>query len=195
MATDSTIQKEMQRVGELVERFELHPDSEVRAMVKQLLESFMAFHSAGLERLLEITASTGPTGRPLIENYGTDECVSGLLLLYGLHPHDLRTRVARTAEAWKNSPKGEGVDIDSVSVGEDGAVSVRLVLRSSGCGSSAATLKNNLLAAMQDAAPDASSISVEITGSGITPRGFVSVEELLGNSSTSRQTTALGQRG
>ena len=56
MAQDATFQKQMQRIGEIVEQLESAADPNSRAMAKELLESLMALHGAAMERILELAA-------------------------------------------------------------------------------------------------------------------------------------------
>src|SRR5271163_4539754 len=95
MAQDIAFQKKIQRVGEMVEALETTADPNARAIAKELLESLMALHGAALERMLELAANTGEAGESLIRKCGQDELVGSVLLLYGLHPEDLPTRVNR----------------------------------------------------------------------------------------------------
>ena len=98
MAQDTALQKRIQRIGTIVEQLESAADANSRALAKELLESLMALHGAGLERILELAREAGETGHTLIGKCGRDELVSSLLLLYGLHPDDLNTRVTRALE-------------------------------------------------------------------------------------------------
>lgn len=180
MASETaTVQRQIQKVAELVERLESSTDPNVRAMARELLESLMSFHGAALERILEFAANSGEAGEVIIQKCGSDELVSSLLLLYGLHPQDLQTRVTRALEKSRKLLEGHSAAAEIVSVGEDGAVIVQLCVKASGCGSSAASVKSTLEAAIQDAAPDAPSIIVEMIESGLSKSGFVSLEQLL----------------
>jgi Fe-S cluster biogenesis protein NfuA len=178
MAEAKELQKRMQRIGEVVEQLESTADPNARAMAKELLESLMALHGAALERILELASEAGGAGETIIRKCGRDELVSSLLLLYGLHPEDLRTRVTRALEKSKGYLESHAGSAELVSIGEDGTVTVRLAVKANGCGSTAATVKATLEAAIQDAAPDATSIVVEETGAGLTRSGFVSVAQL-----------------
>lgn len=176
MAQDTAIQKQMQRVGEIVEQLESNGDPSARAMARELLESLMALHGAALERILELAANAGEAGETIIRKCGRDELVSSLLLLYGLHPENLKSRVLHALEKTKTLLLSHFASAESVSV-DDGKVTVRLEIKSSGCGSSAASLRAALEAAIQDSAPDATSIVVE-TATVLSGSGFVSVAEL-----------------
>ena len=86
---------------------------------------------------------------------------------------------ARAREIAQPSLNRTAASAELVSIDEDGTVTVRLQVKSSGCGSSAAaSVKSTLEAAIQNAAPDAASIVVEETGAALTRSGFVSVAQL-----------------
>ena len=178
MARDTELQKKMQRIGEIVERLESATDPSVRAMAKELVESLMALHGAGLERILELTAEAGETGENIVRKCGRDELVSSLLLLYGLHPDDIPTRVANALEKTRPFLQSHSASAELISIGEDGRVAVRVHLKAGGCGSTAATVKATVEAAIQDAAPDATSITVEDPAATLSQTGFVSLAQL-----------------
>src|SRR5271170_3222133 len=180
MPPDKDLQKRIQRIGEIVEQLESTADPHARAMAKELLESLMALHGAALERILEIASEAGEAGETIIRKCGRDELVSSLLLLYALHPEDLRTRVIRALEKSKGYLESHAGSAELISIGEDGTVTVRLAVKPNGCGSTAESVRSTLEAAIQDAAPDATSIVVEETGAGLTRSSFVSVAQLEG---------------
>ena len=178
MAQDTALQKQIRQIGEIVEELESSADPNTRAIMKELLESLMALHGAGLERILELTAEAGEAGESVIRKFGRDELVSSLLLLYSLHPEDLNTRVARALEKARSYLTSHSASAELVSIDADSTVTLRLEVKSMGCGSSAASVKAYLEAAMQNAAPDAASVVVEEAGAALTQSGFVSVAQL-----------------
>jgi Fe-S cluster biogenesis protein NfuA len=182
MAQDTALQKKMQRIGEMVERLESTGDPSVRAMARELVESLMALHGAGLERILELASETGESGHEIIRKCGRDELVSSLLLLYGLHPEDMQTRVKHALEKTRPFLQSHSASAELVAVDEDGKVSVRVHLKAGGCGSTAATVKSTVQAAVQDAAPDATAIVVEDPTAALGEGGFVPLAQLQGSS-------------
>jgi Fe-S cluster biogenesis protein NfuA len=178
MAQGTALHKQIRRIGEIVEQLESTADPNARAMAKELLESLMALHGAALERILELAAGTGEAGEAIIRKCGSDELVSSLLLLYGLHPDDLRTRVTRALEKSRSNVESHGGSAELISINQDGVVTLRLNVKSSGCGSSASSVKSMLEAAVQDAAPDATSIVVEETSAALMRSGFVPLGQL-----------------
>jgi Fe-S cluster biogenesis protein NfuA len=188
---DTTLQKRMQRIGEIVEQLETAADPNTRSMARELLESLMALHGAGIERILEIAANSGEVGESFIHKCGHDELVSNLLLLYGLHPENLNARVTRALEKLRSGLETHSAKAELLSISEEGAVRVRLDLKpNGGCGSS--SLKATVEVALQDAAPDATSIVVEETGG--APTGFVSVAQLANGQSMAAGFAARAER-
>lgn len=181
MATDKDLQQRVQKIGEMVERIESIADPNTRAIVQELLESLMALHGAGLLRILEIVSAAGTPGEAVICNCAQDELVSSLLLLYGLHPDDLRARVTRALEKVRHDLDRQNATAELLSISEEGGVRVRLRVKSTGCGSSATLIKAKLEASLQNAAPDAVSIAVELVDSDLTSSSFISVAQLQGH--------------
>jgi Fe-S cluster biogenesis protein NfuA len=193
MAPETALQKQIQRIATIVERLESTSDPSLRAWAKELLESLMALHGAGLERILELASRAGEVGNAIIRDCGRDELVSSLLLLYGLHPDDLRTRVTRAIEKSHSYLEPHGASAELISVREDGSVLVRLHVKSSGCGSSATTVKATLEAAIQDAVPDATAVMVEQAGAQARS-GFVSLAQLQSGQALSASVVPRAQR-
>jgi len=193
---DTAFQKRVQRIGEIVEQLESATDPNARAMARELMESLMALHGAGIERILEIAANSGEAGESIIRKCGCDELVSCLLLLYGLHPENLNARVTRALEKQRSNLEPHAAKVELLSISEEGAVAVRLHVKPNGggCGSTAAKLKATLEAALQDAAPDATSIVIEETGAALTGSGFVSVAQLANGPSMSAPFSARAER-
>lgn len=193
---DTAFQKRVQRVGEIVEQLESATDPNARAVARELMESLMALHGAGIERILEIAANSGEAGESIIRKCGRDELVSSLLLLYGLHPENLNARVTRALEKSRSNLEPHAAKAELISITEEGVVTVRLYVKPNGggCGSTAATLKATLEAALQDAAPDATSIVVEESGAALTGSGFVSVAQLANGQSMSASFSARSER-
>jgi Fe-S cluster biogenesis protein NfuA len=194
MAQDPGFQKQVQRIAELVELLEKSSDPSSRATAKELLESIMALHGAALDRMLEISAEAGAAGNTLIGKFGQDELVSSVLLLYGLHPLDLNSRVMQALEKKRSYLESHAASAHFVSITEDGTVTVRLDMKANGgCGSSADAVRSAIECAIQDAAPDAASIVIDEPGS-VTRTGFVPLAQLSNAQATFDLTAAPAQR-
>jgi Fe-S cluster biogenesis protein NfuA/nitrite reductase/ring-hydroxylating ferredoxin subunit len=99
----------------------------------------------------------------IAERLATDDLVASLLLVHGLHPHDVRRRVSDALDRVRPYLGSHGGDVDLLEVtdGPDGAV-LRLAFKGSckSCPSSAVTLELAVEDAVRAAAPEISSIEV-----------------------------------
>ena len=93
----------MQRIGGLVQEIESIADPAVRAATKDLVQSLMDLHGEALEKALDIIADAGDPGMNIIDRLGRDALVSSVLILYGLHPEDLETRVVKAVDRMRPS--------------------------------------------------------------------------------------------
>ncbi len=83
----------IQQIEGLIQQIESSADPVTRAGVRELVEAILEYHGAGLSRILEIA------GEPATREFARDPLVTGLLLLYSLHPDDFETRVRRAVDA------------------------------------------------------------------------------------------------
>lgn len=120
---------------------------------------------AGLERLMEIIYESGSAGQLMIDELGRDELVSSLLLVHGLHPLDLESRVRNALEKVGPRLAQHGGSVEFLEVTREGALKLRLAGSCHGCPSSILTLKFSIEEAIYAAAPDMTSLEVE----GATP--------------------------
>jgi Fe-S cluster biogenesis protein NfuA len=109
---------------------------------------------------MNIVFEAGEPGRAIIDNLGRDDLVGSLLLLYGLHPLDLESRVIQALEKLRPYMRSHGGSVELLSI-NDGAVRLRLEGSSNGCGSSGQTLKAAIEEAIYDAAPDITALEIE----------------------------------
>jgi Fe-S cluster biogenesis protein NfuA len=151
-------QQQFGRIEELIGKLEKTTDPAARATAKELVQLLMEIHGAGLEKMLEIASQSGAVGVEMIDHFGKDEVVRNLLVLYGLHPVDLETRVAMALEEVRPYLRSRDSNVELISVIE-GAASVRLTGNAHGC--TASTLKSAIEEALYKEAPDLVSVSVE----------------------------------
>jgi len=154
-----TLEGRVEQIDELVLKLETGPDAEVRDAAKELVQALMEFHGAGLERVLAILRQRGDV-KATMDQLARDELVRSLLLLYGLHPVDVETRVREALDKTRPYLRSHGGNVELVSVEADGAVRLRMQGSCHGCPSSAVTLKLAIEQAIHEAAPDVTSIVV-----------------------------------
>ena len=163
----------------LVAKLDSAPDPSLRSAAKDLVQVLMELHGAGLERILELVNSQGAVGEKLIADFGRDELVRSLLLLYGLHPEDMQTRITQALEGMRDVLKSHEASAELVSIDESGSVTVQFRSKATGCGSNAGALKSRIEAAVLGAAPDATAILVRDVGVGAGGgAGFVAITAL-----------------
>ena len=180
MADSKDFREDMQRIGELVQEIESIADPAVRASTKQLVQSIMDLHGAALEKALDLVAEAGEPGMQIIDQLGHDPLVSSVLILYGLHPEDIQTRVANAVEKIRPQMRKQGCEVEIVGV-DDGVVRLRVQTASHTCGSTAKTMQAGLEGAIYDAAPDLTTLVIE--GFEEKPAsGFVALDKLMAGS-------------
>jgi Fe-S cluster biogenesis protein NfuA len=171
--------EDMQRIGGLVQELESVADPATRAATKDLVQSLMDLHGAALEKALGIVADSGDTGTSIIDRLGRDPLVSSVLILYGLHPDPIESRVIKAVDRMRSQLRKQGCEVELLSVNE-GVIRLRVETGSHTCGSTAKTVQTTLEGAIYDAAPDLTSLVVE--GFEEKPAsGFVALGTLMGS--------------
>jgi Fe-S cluster biogenesis protein NfuA len=140
------------------------------------MQAVMDLHGAGLERMLDLIRASSNEGESIVQKLGRDELAASLLILYGLHPADLETRVARALDKARSRLRSHDGEVELLSI-QDGAVRLRLNANGHGCGSTAEALKQIVENAVYDAAPDISALVIE---GGSTKQDFVPIGMLQG---------------
>lgn len=179
MAEGRDFREDMQRIGGLVQEIEAIADPAVRAATKGLVQSLMDLHGAALEKALDIVADAGEPGLAVIDRLGRDALVSSVLILYGLHPEDIETRVVKAVERVRPQLRKQGCEVEMISA-SDGAIRMRVETGGHACGSTAKTVYATLEGAIYDAAPDLNSLVIE----GLEEKpasGFVGLDKLIGS--------------
>jgi Fe-S cluster biogenesis protein NfuA len=178
MNKTTAVQSHAGRIEELIHQLEASADPGTLATARELVQSLMELYGVGLERMAEIIAAKGETGLDILDELGADELVGNLLAANGLHPLDLEARVQRALEKLRKRTHSQG-SIELLGM-DAGVIRLRLRPSSSGCGSSADSFKAAVEAAMYEAAPDLTQISIEIVEEQSATAGFVPLEKLAG---------------
>jgi Fe-S cluster biogenesis protein NfuA len=171
---DRTFRRRMERMETLIRAIERSPDAVQRAQVQEMVQTILELHAAGLEKLLDRVASAGEVGLSILDELGRDDLVGSLLLLHGLHPLDVETRVRQAVE----EVRSHGGDVEIVAITDD---EVRLRIRSNGHGcSSAQNAKRAVEEAIYARAPDVAGLRIDEESGAQPAVTFVPLEELLG---------------
>lgn len=130
------------------------------ALAEEALGKMSQLYGGVLDRVLEIVVDAGDV--QVLGDIVHDELVSSVLLLHGLHPDDLPTRVQYALDKVRPYLASHGGDVDLLGVLEEtGVVQVRLLGSCDGCPSSSVTLKLSVEQAIRESAPEVTRIDVE----------------------------------
>jgi len=165
----------IEQIEGLIQTIEELPDPAARASALGLVQALMDFHGEALDRLMEHVASSGPEGYSIFDKFAGDEVVSSLLLLYGLHPEPLETRVMKALETVRPYLDSHGGNVELLSI-TDGVVRLKLQGTCKTCPSSSLTLKLAIEEAILAAAPDVVSIEAEGLSEEEPAKGFVQIK-------------------
>ncbi|MDQ3156625.1 MAG: NifU family protein [Actinomycetota bacterium] len=150
----------------------------VHERAEDLVRQLTILYGAGIERILTILDERGALSPPTLRALVDDELVSSLLLVHGLHPDDVETRVAAALDSVRPYLGSHGGDVELLGVSESGAVSLRLLGSCDGCPSSSVTLKLAVEDAIEAAAPEVISIEVEEQAGGEGGSTLISIDSL-----------------
>jgi Fe-S cluster biogenesis protein NfuA/nitrite reductase/ring-hydroxylating ferredoxin subunit len=156
---DQGLQERVARMEALLGEIETLADPNARAKAAEMAQVLLELYGEGLARTMEVVAQGNERER-IFEALAEDELVSHLLLLHGLHPLDVETRVIRALEEVRPYLHSHGGNVELLGV-EGGVARVRMEGSCDGCPSSTVTLKLAIEEAVLNAAPDLERIEAE----------------------------------
>ncbi|MBF6296742.1 NifU family protein [Nocardia amamiensis] len=140
-----------------------------RERAEQLVREIVELYGAGLTRVLRLLDAEA------IERLARDDLVASLLLVHGLHPHDVATRVGTALDSVRPYLGSHGGDVHLVDV-TDGVVRLELAGSCRSCPSSSVTLELAVEDAVRAAAPEIESI--EVVAAQTESAGVISADSL-----------------
>ena len=156
---DQRVQEQVARMEALLEEIETLRDPAARSKAAEMVQVLLELYGEGLARMMDTVAEVEDRER-IFEAFANDELVSHLLLLHGLHPLDVETRVLGALDEVRPYLESHGGNVQFLGV-EDGVARLRLEGSCDGCPSSTVTLKLAIEEAIQKAAPDLDGIEAE----------------------------------
>ena len=145
---------------------------------QQLVREVVGLYGAGLERIIQLSELPGQDPR-LLERLAADDLVASLLLVHGLHPHDVHRRVSDALDRVRPYLGSHGGDVDLLEVTDDDVVRLAFKGSCKSCPSSAVTLELAVEDAIRAAAPEISSIEVVTAEPATTATSVIPAESLL----------------
>jgi len=142
-------------------------DEHARSTALDTVQALLELYGEGLARVMAVVEEHGNDRE--IAALVDDELVSHLLMLHGLHPVDVETRVRQALAEVRPYLESHGGDVELVGV-TDGVAHLRLQGSCNGCASSTATLKHAIEEAIVERAPDLDGVEAEgIAEPGVQP--------------------------
>jgi len=155
---DHGLQERVARMETLLEQIEALKDPHARSKAAEVVGVLLDLYGDGLARMMDLVYESG--NDKAFESFAQDELVSHLLLLHGLHPLDVETRVVQALEEVRPYLQSHGGNVEFLGV-EGGVARLRMQGSCDGCPSSAMTLKLAIEEAVLKAAPDLEGIEAE----------------------------------
>src|SRR5262249_29814696 len=126
---------------------------------EELVRLLMELYGAALTRILETIDDTDSADK-IFDRFAADDLVASLLILHGLHPLNVETRIAHALDRVRPYLGSHGGDVKLLGV-KEGVVHLRLEGSCHGCPSSTVTMKLAIEKAIEEAAPEVARIEVE----------------------------------
>ena len=130
------------------------PGGAGRDRAEELVRLVADLYGAGLQRMLELLHAHGALGDEVLDALAGDDLVASLLLVHGLHPYDVPTRVEQALA-------GLAGDIELLEITGEGVVRLRRPAAHGGCSAPPATPRQAIEDAIEAAAPEVTAVEVE----------------------------------
>ena len=138
-----------------------------RERAERLVGEVTDLYGAGLERMLRIAVAADPA---LVNSFAADDLVASLLLVHGLHPHDVERRIEDALDSVRPYMGSHGGDVKLLGVVDD-VVRLEFAGSCKSCPSSAVTLELTVEDAVRAAAPEI--VTIEVVTPEATPSAKV----------------------
>lgn len=171
--SDEKVREQLIRLNRLLEQVEQIPGPSGE-LALEAVSALAAVYGEALARVVEHTATHADVRAALVG----DELVGHLLVLHGVHPDPVETRVARVIEQLRPAVRSRGGEVELVGIesgGPDGPAAV-VRLRTRGCGGSATGIEADVREAVLAQAPELTDVR---WASDPRPATFVPVDAVL----------------
>lgn len=165
----------VQRIDALLDELAEIGDPTVRERVEEVVRLLLELYGAGLAR---IVGHVGEGDGPVVDRLVADPLVSSLLVLHGLHPVDVETRVEQALEKVRPYLGSHAGGVTYLGIDEEGVARVHLEGSCSSCPSSSVTVKHSIERAIVEAAPEVVRVAVEDVEKPAAPATLLQIEPL-----------------
>jgi len=165
----SNVRQVGDRIEVLLGELRLQASPEVGAKVEEVIGLLVELYGAGLERILEVVNEDAEAAAPLLKRFTDDKFIESLLVLHGIHPVDVDTRIEAALDQARPYLGSHAGGVEYLGVDDDGVAHLKLEGSCHGCPSSTVTVKLTLEQAIAEAAPEV--IRVQVEGVAEAPTG------------------------
>ncbi len=130
------------------------------AAAEELVTLLVGLYGDGLAHIVSALHDDGAAGSAMLDSLTEDPLLESLLLLHGLHPLDVDTRIQRALDRVRPYLGSHAGGVHYIGV-TDGVAHLQLEGNCNGCPSSTVTVQLAIEGAVQDAAPEVTEIFVE----------------------------------
>ena len=165
----SNVRQVGDRIEVLLGELRSQASPEVGAKVEEVIGLLVELYGAGLERILEVVNEDAEAAAPLLKRFTDDKFIESLLVLHGIHPIDVDTRIEAALDQARPYLGSHAGGVEYLGVDDDGVAHLKLEGSCHGCPSSTVTVKLTLEQAIAEAAPEV--IRVQVEGVAEAPTG------------------------
>ena len=145
-----------------------------RERAELLVREVTDLYGAALMRMMQMALAADPG---LANRFAADDLVASLLLVHGLHPHDVDRRVSDALDSVRPYLGSHGGDVSLLGV-VDGVVRLQFQGSCKSCPSSSVTLELAVEDAVRAAAPEIESIEV-VAAENVSTPSMIPAESLM----------------
>ena len=149
------------RIEELLAGLRSNGGPGVASAAEDLVSLLVGLYGDGLARIMAAACSEGEAGAALTDRLVADPLVESLLLLHGLHPLDVDTRIQRALDSVRPYLGSHAGGVEYLGITADGTARLRLEGSCHGCPSSMVTVQLAIQGAVEAAAPEITGVVVE----------------------------------
>lgn len=165
----SNVRQVGDRIETLLGELRSSASPEVSAKVEEVVGLLVELYGAGLERILEVVNEDDQAAPVLLKRFTDDKFIESLLVLHGIHPIDVDTRIEAALDQARPYLGSHAGGVQYLGVDEHGVAHLKLEGSCHGCPSSTVTVKLTLEQAIAEAAPEV--LRVEVEGVTEAPTG------------------------
>jgi len=147
-----------ERVESLLAQLARQGGKRAAATAEDLIRLLVDYYGSGLARVVEMVVAADPA---LLHTLAQDPLVESQLILHGLHPVDVDTRVEQALDKVRPYLGSHAGGVAYLGIDESGVAHLRLDGSCNGCPSSTVTVRMTIEEAVLKAAPEVTAINVD----------------------------------